>query len=290
MIKYELQLGGENMSISFRHNDYMYSYSKGIVPELRMHMHNYYEFLYFKKGKAVYHVENNVYSVEEGDLFITRPDELHTISFLSDDDYERHIIQISDNFLSDIGFDMLELIKSRKAGTLNRIDAKTVKSYGLEKYFLSVEQYCINRVPESDVMVKTFIIQMLAKINSFMREYENMTYELPYKDSRVMDIKNFIDEHITENLTLDSICEHFFITKYYLCHMFKKYSGMTVNEYISMRRLLVAKQMIFAGQNITDLCYKCGFKNYSSFYKSFKKLTGKTPSEFFSKPHEADAV
>lgn len=277
------------MKISFRQKDYMYSYSKANPPELCMHLHNYYEFLHFISGNARYIVENSIYQIEPGDLLITRPDEIHTISFDSDDIYERNFIQISSEYMKDIDYDLLYLINRRPAGTLNRISADVVKSYGLDEYFSKVEQYVINRVPESDTMIKTYIIQMLAKINSAMREHSEQFTETPPANTRIVNIKNYIDEHFNEDLTLEMLCREFYISKYHLCRIFKNYTGMPVREYINTRRITVAKQMIFEGYNLTTVCYECGFRDYSVFYKTFKKFTDSSPRVFFKEHQPAYA-
>ena len=269
------------MKVSFRKKDYMYSYDKAEPPELRLHLHNFYEFLYFKGGNASYIVENTLYTASPGDLFITRPDEMHTISFHSDDLYERHFIQISPEYMKDVDFDLLYLINQKQPGTMNRIPADIVKSYGLDEYFTMVEQYVVNRVPESDILIKTYIIQMIVKINSALREYSEPSVDVALDDTRIIEIKKFIDKHINDDLSLEFLCENFYISKYHLCRIFKSYTGLTVKEYINARRITIAKQMIFEGYNITSVCFECGFKDYSNFYKTFKKFTDKSPREFF---------
>lgn len=269
------------MKISFRQKDFMYSYDKADPPQLRMHLHNYYEFLYFKSGDASYIVENSIYKMSPGDLFITRPDEIHTISFHSDAVYERHFIQISPEYLDNIDYDLMYIINQKPAGETNRISADIVKSYGLEEYFSMIEQYVVNRMPESDTLVKTYVIQMLVKINSALREYSETFQEAHLDNTRIIEIKKYIDEHFAEDLNLEFLCSHFYMSKYHLCRIFKSYTGLTVKEYINTRRITEAKQLIFEGRNVTSVCYECGFRDYSNFYKTFKKFTDKAPRDFF---------
>ena len=87
--------------ISFREKNYMYSYNMMKPTAFSTHLHKYYEFLYFAQGDATYVIEGNEYTASDGDLFITCPGELHSIAFKSDRDYERHFIQISEEFLSE---------------------------------------------------------------------------------------------------------------------------------------------------------------------------------------------
>ena len=65
-----------------------------------------------------------------------------------------------------------------------------------------------------------------------------------------------------------------------MCHTFKKQTGITIKEFMNTRKITKAKQMLSEGADIMGLCYECGFNDYSTFYKAFKKLTGKYRNRF----------
>lgn len=265
--------------ISFREKDYMYSYNKLEPPKLKMHLHNYYEFLYFKQGDGSYMVEDNIYKITEGDIFITRPQELHTLVFHSPKIYERHFFQISHAFLADLEIDLLYRINHREAGRHNRISAELVQKYGLGEYYNKIEYYILNRFPESDLMIKTYIIQFLVAVNNILSAEVPDTKRYA-KNVRIELITQYISDHIESEISLEDLSQQFYINKYYLCHVFKNETGLTLKEFINTRRIARAKQLLNEGQSITDLCYRCGFNDYSTFYKTFKKLTGKSPRKF----------
>ena len=81
-------------AISYKQKEYLYSYFRSKPPELNLHLHKYYEFLYFISGDATYIVEDNLYKIHPGDILLTRPGELHTIFFQSEKPYERIFMQI----------------------------------------------------------------------------------------------------------------------------------------------------------------------------------------------------
>lgn len=268
------------MFISFKQSDYLFSYNSFRPQKLAMHLHKYYEFLYVLSCDGNYIVEGNTYTAGNGDLFITKPNELHTITFNTNKMYERYFIQISKDFINSSGIDMLSLIDSKENGTYNKISADIVRQYGIGNYFRLIEPYVVNRVPESDILIKSYVVQMLAKINSAIRESEN-TLQYSGSDNKIDNIKNYLDENIMRDISLDELAQHFYINKYYMCHSFKERTGLTVKQYIAERRIAKAKYMITNGGNITDICFDCGFTDYSVFYKTFKKMTSKSPREFF---------
>lgn len=267
------------MKISHKQNEYMYSYTQGPPPEqLKMHLHNYYEFLYFISGDASYIVENNIYQINEGDIFITRPDELHTIVFHSDKTYERKFIQIAPSFLSE--FNLFDKIDSRPLGENNKISRNTAKKYGLYEYFDKIEHYIVHRKEESDAMIKSYCIQFLVAVNSSGSDSYKVSDNS--SDSRIDSIVEFLTYNISSDITLDFLSEKFFINKYYMCHSFKKKTGLTIKEFINTRKITKAKHLLSDGADIMNLCYDCGFNDYSTFYKTFKKFTGKLPKAFIN--------
>ncbi|MCX7714932.1 MAG: AraC family transcriptional regulator [Clostridia bacterium] len=266
--------------ISFRSPEYMYSYHLLEPPKLKMHLHQYYEFLYFQRGNATYMVEDNSYEANCGDIFITRPNELHTIIFHTQEPYERQFIQISPFFLSDTGVDLLGFINHRAPGEYNKISADLVQKYHLDKYFDNVRYYIENRLAESDIMVKTYVIQFLVHLNSVFKEFENGVLMQKKNNPKVDAIIEYINKNISRSISLDELADHFFLNKYYMCHMFKANMGLSVKEFINTRKIAMAKTLLKNCDDFTTVCFKCGFNDYSAFYKTFKRFTGVSPRKF----------
>lgn len=266
--------------ISFKSSDYLYSYNTPRTQKFKMHLHHYYEFLYFINGYATYMVENNTYEANPGDLFITRPNELHAIVLHSGAEYERKFFQISSNFLSDLEIDLFAYINNRPLGEFNRINSTLVKEYKLAQYFDGIEEYVVNREAESDIMVKTYAIQFLVKLNRILSQ-DLGEFELKRKSNPKIDtIIEYINNNLNEPIMLDDLANMVYVNKYHVCHLFKEYTGLSVKEYISAKRIAKAKSLISSGMDFTTVCFHCGFNDYSSFYKTFKKFTGTSPRKF----------
>ena len=91
----------------------------------------------------------------------------------------------------------------------------------------------------------------------------------------------YINNNLNSVFSLEDICEHIRVSKYYLCHKFKKIVGMTVGDYVLSRRISVARKYL-RGSDITisEVAEKVGFSSFSYFSKIFKQYEGVTPSEF----------
>ena len=96
---------------------------------------------------------------------------------------------------------------------------------------------------------------------------------------RTFNITHYINKHLSENLTLEQLCEKFFISKAQINRNFKATLGTTVGEYILTKRLVMAKSLILQGKKPTSIFLQCGFNDYSTFFKAYKKKFGYSPKE-----------
>ena len=85
----------------------------------------------------------------------------------------------------------------------------------------------------------------------------------------------FIDEHVTERITLNDVSKYANLSKEYTASIFKREMGLTVTDYINEQKLLLAKDIIKRNNmSLTDVAASLGFENYSYFSKLFKKRFG----------------
>lgn len=100
-------------------------------------------------------------------------------------------------------------------------------------------------------------------------------------EKKVQDITAFINSNYSKPLTLNSISKKFFVSKYYLCHVFKRITGMTVNAFLNRKRLLEAEILLrHTDYRISDISHRTGFNSHSHFIRQFKKHYGCTPGEY----------
>lgn len=98
-------------------------------------------------------------------------------------------------------------------------------------------------------------------------------------DKKVVEIIHYINENLAADLTIEALSDKFFLSKYHMMRKFKEETGYSMHQYILEKRILAARNLILAGNAATVASAECGFKDYSTFSRAYKKLLGKLPSD-----------
>ena len=261
---------------SYRDEDIDMHYSrdgKPVPSDFKMHTHEMYELYYFVGGNGIYKVEGTRYPLQKGDILIMRPAEAHYIDITDNKPYTRLSVNFKANLFSYIDPDgkLLAPFNGRKIGTFNRYRAENFKSDAYSVFIKNI------MTDSPDRRVQT-ITNLLPLLNEIYLAFGSVTETEINKslDSRII---SYINRHISEDITLDAICEKFYISKTHLCRIFKKATASTVGEYITVKRLVNARQLILSGTPPTKAYLQCGFRDYSVFYRAYKKKYGASPRQ-----------
>ena len=135
-----------------------------------------------------------------------------------------------------------------------------------------------NRSEHTDILVADQITAILTLISTLPEENGQETTELALK---LKNVASYLDEHYAESVSLDSLSEQFFISKYYLSREFKKEYGITIVQYLLTKKITHAKELLrYSTSSIEEIAGLCGIDDASYFNKIFRKLEGCTASEY----------
>ncbi len=248
------------------------NYEKNIdLRKISMHTHEHYELYCFLKGDVKYFVEGNIYNLKPGDLLIMKKSEAHSLLINSDAPYERIVVFFNDEAI--VGNENNKLtwfINNKPLGKNNRYSANDLKNFD---YIYMLEKMCKLKDKK----------QKSAYLSVIINELSSAKYSDGIYSDNTAEIIEYINEHITEKLSLESICERFFISKTHLIRRFKALTGTTVWDYILTKRLMKARLLLQSGERPYDIYLKCGFNDYCSFFKAYKTKFGVSPKADFKK-------
>ena len=97
----------------------------------------------------------------------------------------------------------------------------------------------------------------------------------------VAPVREYLEEHCTEKIALESVAEHFFLNKHYLARLFKEQYGVSVNSYLTQVRITRAKQMLrFTDKAVSVIAAECGLEDANYISRDFKKAEGVAPKQY----------
>lgn len=270
---------------SYEKNGFLYCHSYQEQPsDITTHIHDGYEIFYYISGDLTYYIEGKAYQLKPHDIIITNRRELHRIIFHSPKLYERKYIQIKPEYVSTFlqgeVINPFYYLERRKLGFFNKIDAEVVLTSDISSLWDKIEEVSREDIPENNIMVKLLFMQMLIEINKAYSRNKSFITDSVANNDKVVEILDYINNHIDRKITLDLLADMFYVNKYYLCHIFKQGTGFTVNEYITYKRVIKAQELLNKKISVLEVSDAVGFGDYSNFYKTFKKIVGCTPKKY----------
>ena len=246
------------------------------------HMHPEMELVYVNGGTGKRYIGNHQSYYQDGDLMLIGPNLPHYgFTDRLTNNRSETIIQMREDFLGQHFFEVPEmqsiqrLIERSKLGlvflgaTKDKIGAK------------------LEDLPNRPSFERVILLLEILKELSDSKEYEILNasgsaIEIEPKDQeRINKIYSHVKQNFQTSIKLDDISDMLSMTKPAFCRYFKKVSGNTFTGFVNEYRLVHACKLLAETMKpITEICYECGFNNFSHFNKQFQKFTGKSASGF----------
>lgn len=253
--------------------DYLYKVMDNVLTDYsndtyRLHNHNEYEIYMYLEGDCRYIIEEKNYELSHGDIIIIRKHEMHRVFHNSvNKNYHRIIIMVAPEFFQKMQCTEYEnVFLNNLCNVGNKIPGNLVHSSGLYDAIMRMRKYTDAFTDMSSPISASTMIEILYLINKITMFEKPVTH-----NTTIENVINYINSHFTEDVSLDVISDRFFVSKYYLCHIFKEVTGLTVGQYINQRRLTLVEELKKEGKALNEAALLAGFCDYSSFYRAYRK-------------------
>lgn len=261
----------------------IFYYRDAKLDPVEIHHHDFYEIYYFLGGDVSYLIDGKKYKLTPGDLVFINPMELHQPIVNSGHVYERIVLWIDRNYLASISdenmdfTDCFEGVRNNRRNILNTSVVMRGRLYEMMEHLFH-EAYGDKLGHER--YAEGILLQLLCELRRMLAE-NNEIQTVPGEPLSLNGrVTSYINNHYSEDITLDFLAKKYFVSKYYLSHEFSEQLGIGLYRYLTLKRLSIAKELLSEGISAGEVASRCGFHNYTSFYRAFKAEYGISPSNF----------
>lgn len=235
-----------------------------------MHSHDLYEIYCFLEGDAEYCVEGRRYALRPGDMVLLRKGEVHQVAMLSSQRYRRIGVHFDFGNCSELpqSEHLLTPFLNRPSGKFNHYPAAIFPDDHRLHY--------LQQIVKNEEQGIYYLLPLLCELADAFPILQSS--ELFAEKDTAAPIMKYIKQHLTEKLTLETLSQKFHISQTHLNRLFRQSASTTVWEYITIKRLFLAREMLENGQSPTAVYMHCGFQEYSTFYRAYKRHFGVSPS------------
>lgn len=271
------------------HKQYGVHYSQSSNSNTNMHIHDSCEINFSISGGGSFLIDDKVYEVNQGEVFIINQYEPHKITISKSPDIERFVLEICPEFIlqcSSVDTDLTRCFYLRGTDISHKISLTDEQVCELRGLFTQIKE---NKGYATDMLNYAAFINILVFVNKLFA-LQNMQDHTNDQDVLRNEIVQKIIEFINANyyksdstLSLESLSKHSFVSPNQLSRLFKKYTGTTLSKYILSKRLSEAKKLLARGESVTSTAQACGFGDYANFIRVFKRNVGISPGKYADK-------
>lgn len=242
--------------------------------DFTMHIHDRCEIYFFISGNVEYLVEGSRYPLDENSLMIMRPSEAHAPKITGSSTYERYAVNFPLDLAKAIDTEMrlLTPFTRRLLGKDNMFSAAELDMKLVHKLFS--EMCGDNDDYGKRLTINTHLITLLDMINRAWGEKERTGQKLQSTAERIV---MYVNEHLTEDISVPQLAEHFYLSASQFSRVFRQATGAAPWDYITKKRLTAAKELLRNGSSAQKAAESCGFRDYSVFYRAYTKHFGCAP-------------
>ena len=249
---------------------------------MEYHYHDFDKITIFIKGNVNYMVEGKSYELIPYDIVLVKHNDIHRLIVDNSTVYERIIVYISPNFINAYQTDSYDLsycFQKAEEEHSNVLRIPSLERSSLFRFITQLEKSFSDDGYAAGLYRQVLFLEFMIHLNRAARKNRLEFIDTDNCNVKVLDILRYINENLGRDLSIDHLADTFYISKYYMMRLFKQETGYTMGRYISQKRLLLAKDLILSGVPSTQACFDCGFKDYSTFSRSYKALFGESPRE-----------
>ena len=250
--------------------------------EYEYHYHDFHKLIWFISGNVEYHVVGKAYKLEPYDIILFGRGHIHKPFIGTDENYERYVFYISEEFLkehSERESDLALCFQMALKEDSSVIRLSPSDSGLLFETVKLLDRSIREKAYAKEMYSRILFLKLIIELNRCCLQSREVFHKTARYDKKIVEMIHYINDHLKEDLSIENISSHFYLSKYHMMRKFKEETGYSMHQYIVEKRILAARNMILSGTPATTACMECGFKDYSTFSRAYRKLLNRIPSD-----------
>lgn len=250
--------------------------------EFEYHYHDFDKITIFLKGNVQYTIEGKSYQLQPYDIVLVSHNDIHKLNVQDSEPYERIVVYISPEFINTYrtaDYDLSECFQKVKKEHTNVLRTHSHAKNTLVRAVDNLKHSFSDVGYANMLYQKILFLEFMIHLNRATLNEQLEFIDTDHCNTKVVELLQYINRNLTTDLNIDDLAARFYVSKYYMMRLFKTETGYTIGNYINYKRLLLAKELIASGEPITQACYDCGFKNYSTFSRAYKSHFRESPRQ-----------
>lgn len=244
------------------------------------HIHNGIEIYFNLSDLKNVLIGSNLLTVEKDTIIVIPAQCIHNIIPKENQIYDRYVLSIKSTWFDQF----LDIIKNYKYNYFVESEKPVIVPVNENKEnFIKCFERLIACNDTNIFLRMSIFFELLELLHSSVEKYNGYYYlyeKLSGPQKTVKEIMEYINLHINENIKVKDIADEFFLTPDYIAKIFKKYTQTQISNYITIQKMSKAKQLLAKGKTATEVQLELGYSSYSLFFHTFKKVVGRTPTQF----------
>lgn len=261
----------------------LHYYEDNALSQVNFHTHNYYELCFFLEGDIEMQVKDQTYPIASGDILLIPPFLSHrSITKSYQKPYRRFVLWLNQDYYNQLlksSPDYAYLMQYITEETCCVFHTDQANFHAIQSKFLRLLEEMHAKKYGRDTQISICISDLILCLNRLVYE-QNTPKQKNSEYVLYQQLAEYIEDHIEEDLSLDTLAKKFFVSKYHIAHVFKDNLEISVHQFITKKRLALCKEAISCKMNITEAYRTFGFGDYSNFYRAFKKEFGISPKDY----------
>lgn len=244
--------------------------------------HPQYEIFLLLEGDVTMLINSQRYMIKNGALVLLTSRDLHISMNNAPRTYKRITVMFDPHAIRQFNTEHTNLLDCFSIAASRQRNILYLSAEQIQTVQALADQILTNGRSDrfgDDIIVLTSLLSLLIFINRLYRSHLPKIAPLPLTPI-IREIVDYVDSHIDEELSVQSLCHHFSYSVAYISAQFSKQMGLPLKQFIITKKISLAKQLLAESLSVTQVYERCGFGDYSNFIRTFKKTVGVSPLQW----------